>query len=77
MKFSVTFKDPDTLSDAIADAVKADVARIEDIGDLERLDVTERRCVDVRRRVSRWFEHGEYVTIDLDTEAGTATVRPK
>lgn len=76
MKFTVTFKDPDTLDDSIRDAVCAEVAKM-------GLDEDEAGIVIGLRRerasaaCSRWFEYGEYVRIEVDTDAGTAIVVPK
>jgi hypothetical protein len=75
MKFRVTFKDPDTLHDAIRDAVVSEVAKLE-LDDDEREAVIDKRCEKVGDAVSKWFKWSEYVTIECDTDAGTATVIP-
>lgn len=74
MKFKVQMKDPDTLHDAIADAIHKDTASIAD-GD-ERTAVKEVRGDKVRALCSRWFEYGEYLTVEIDTEAQTCVVVP-
>jgi hypothetical protein len=76
MKFRVTFKDPDGPYDCIKDAVKESVAAL-GLTDRNEIDaVTESREGQVREKVSRWLKYGEYVTIEVDTEAMTATVVP-
>lgn len=58
MKFKVTMKDPDTLHDAIREAVQREVAAMPDLDDDEREVLEEKRiekvgdirCEDVRRR---------------------------
>lgn len=77
MKFRVTMKDPDTLYDAIGEAVKAEVAKIEGLSPEDREDVLENRCASTRELCSQWFEYGEYLTVEIDTDAGTATVCQK
>ncbi len=74
MKFTVTMKDPDTLGDAVLDAVKEDVAKLglSDAIEIEALE--EARTGKVRELCSRWFRFGEYLTVEIDTDAGTATV---
>jgi hypothetical protein len=51
MKFRVTMKDPDTLNDAIEEAVE-------------------------KQMCGRWFGYGEYLTVEIDTDAKTCTVIP-
>lgn len=76
MRFKVTMKDPDTLHDAVADAVRKEVAT------LPGLDAEERRAVEEQRReatmkaAGQWFRFSEYLTVEIDTEARTATVCP-
>ena len=74
MKFTVTMKDPDTLHDAIKDAVKEDLAKIEGIDDDDREALAERREAAVREIASTWFSYGEYLSVEIDTDAKTCTV---
>lgn len=76
MKFTVTMKDPDTLSDAIDEAVRADIAKIEGLNADDREALFETRREGVGKITSKWFRYGEYLTVEIDTEAQTATVRP-
>lgn len=71
MKIRVTMKDPDTLYDAIADAVQADTADIAD--EDERTAVKEVRGDKARKVARKWFQYGEYLTVEIDTEAETCT----
>lgn len=73
MKFTVTMKDPDTLHDAITEAVKRSLA---DLGlDEDELEpLIEKRHEKVSDACSKWFEYGEYLRVEVDTEAGTCTV---
>ncbi len=59
MKFHVTFKDPDALDYAIQDATA------------ENPDVDDEK---LRKVASSFFDYGEYVTIEIDTDKKTATV---
>ena len=76
MRFTVTMKDPDTLYDAITDAVRASVAEIAGLDADEREVVEEERLATVRSIAGKWFEYGEYLTVEIDTDAKTATVMP-
>lgn len=73
MKFKINLKDPDGVSDGVTDAVAASVAAM-DLPDDERESLEETRAEKVNEALREWFEYGEYVTIEIDTEAMTATV---
>lgn len=75
MKFRVQLKNPDTLSDAIADAVDAEVDAMGLPGD-EAEAVKERRITKVGDACDEWFRYGEYVLLEIDTDAKTCTVLP-
>ena len=73
MKFKVTMKDPDTLHDAIRDAVQEGIAELpKDEAEV----LSEVREEKVRKLCSKWFEYGEYLTVEIDTDAGTCVVVP-
>ncbi len=74
MKFRVTMKDPDTLQDAISSAVETDVLMADGLDSDERESVAEKRREKVAKLCSEWFKFGEYLTVEVDTEARTATV---
>jgi hypothetical protein len=76
MKISVTLKDPDTFYEAVRDAVTEDVRALKLPAD-ESKAMAEIRRTKAFQAIERWVDYGEYVTIDFDTEAGTATVREK
>ena len=58
MKVVITFKDPDALDSSLADQLPNSPTTFE----------------RVRKQCAKWFEYGEYVNIEIDTEKGTATV---
>ena len=76
MKFKVTMKDPDTLGDAIDEAVRADIAKIEGLSDEDREALFEGRCEKITEITAKWFQYGEYLSVEIDTDARTATVCP-
>jgi hypothetical protein len=76
MKFKVTMKDPDTLHDAITDAVKEELEKIGGLDDDDRDALTDKRHEAVAKITSKWFRYSEYVTIEIDTDAQTAVVCP-
>lgn len=75
MKFTVTMKDPDSLADAIREAVEQGVETM-NLPEDEREALVDLRCDKAGKVCGRWFEYGEYLLVEIDTEAGTATVMP-
>lgn len=55
MKFTVTFKSPDAVDDALAD-----------------IPANQRKKAE--KICEEFFKYGEYVYVEIDTDAGTATV---
>lgn len=77
MKIRVTMKDPDCLHDAVREAVEDDCAKITGLFERERENLIADRTAEVSHACSRWFQYGEYLTVEIDTDAGTATVVPR
>lgn len=75
MKITVTLKDPDGFSESVDDAVKEELAAIEGLGEEDRDELFESRQERCWSTLKKWVEYQEYVTIEFDTEAGTATVK--
>ncbi len=76
MKFRVTMKDPDVLTDAIAEAVDSQV-HIEGVDEEEMMDIRRSRVEKIYEMCSRrWFEYGEYLVVEIDTDAKTCVVVP-
>jgi hypothetical protein len=73
MKFTVTMKDPDGFSFSVEDAVKDSIRDLK-LSERELAAVEEERTEELNEKLRRWFEYGEYVRIEVDTEAMTATV---
>ncbi len=74
MKFTVSMKDPDTLSDAIREAVTEEVDAMETLSEDEREIVVDARCDKVATVCGKWFEYGEYLNVEIDTHAETCMV---
>ena len=75
MKFRVTMKTPDALNIAIDEAVDSIVEDLpedlpEDEQEDKRIDLTD----EAKEFASKYFKYGEYIAIEFDTEAKTATV---
>lgn len=79
MKFRVTMKDPDGVQDSLDDAAltrATELASPEMDAD-ERKSLVESSRTKVGEAISKWFEYGEYLTVEIDTEAKTCVVVPK
>lgn len=74
MKFNVTMKDPDGVSESVKVAVEKSVKAIEGLSESEREKIIESRTEEVNEALSKWFSGGEYLTVEIDTEAETAVV---
>ena len=73
MKFKVQMKDPDTLTDAINDAVEEEVAKL-GLDDEEAEAIAEKRQAKIGNMCGKWFTYGEYLTVEIDTDAMTCVV---
>ena len=74
MIFRVTMKDPDTLHDAVRDAVRKDVTKLKGILPAEVEKLQEMRSSEVLELCSRWFRYSEYLTVEIDTVKRSITV---
>lgn len=77
MKVNITFKDPDSLSDQLEDdkfmlvkKLRSELGLSQEGAEAE----AEARMMPLRELARRFFQYGEYVTIELDSEAKTAVV---
>lgn len=74
MKFVVMMKDPDGVYDSIMQAATESLESIPDLSPNEREALLETRIDTIKKTTSKFFEYGEYVRIEIDTDAGTAVV---
>lgn len=74
MKFTITMKDPDGVYESIQDAIAELI--IDGVSEDELDAVREKRGEKIHKLCSRWFEYGEYLRVEVDTEAQTCTVLP-
>lgn len=77
MKLKITFKDPDGVSESIRQAVTQEVEQIEGISEDEREELTDSRTNETTESLAPWIEYGEYLCVEFDTMARTATVIKK
>jgi len=73
MKIRITLKDPDAVYEAIQDHVRGSL-KATGLTEREIDKVADSREADLGRSLSKWVKHGEYVTVEFDTEISTATV---
>ena len=72
MKFTVIFKDPDALCEAIDDTVNE--LKVAGLSDDELEAVKEKRREEIREMCGKWFEYGEYLSVEIDTDKKSCTV---
>jgi hypothetical protein len=76
MKIRVTLKDPDSMPDAVIDAFML-VEKPDGVDDEEWHGLREERAKKAQEAISdQWMPYGEYLVVEFDTEANTATVLP-
>lgn len=75
MKFIVSMKDPDTLQDAIREAVQDELSESNLPKDEQEL-LKDARYSKVAEVCRAWFEYGEYLRVEVDTETKTCVVVP-
>jgi ABC-type amino acid transport substrate-binding protein len=82
MKFRVTMKSPDCLEDSISGAIN-DSSLDWDLISKEHTEFDELRESEIHTKIEetkelckKWFKYGEYITVEIDTEAKTCVVVP-
>ncbi len=73
MKIVVSFKTPDALEYAIKEHLEAEQVADDD-GMPDPENGHDDMFDELKEKLSEWVEYGECVSIEFDTEAGTATV---
>ena len=76
MKFCITFKSPDCVSDCLEFEANEHANSIDGITGREREMICENRLIELREAIKPWIDWEEYITVEIDTEAGTCTVLP-
>jgi hypothetical protein len=78
MKIRVTLKDPDTMPDAVCDAVHANVkTSVLGVSEHERKSIASDRICEIQSEITqRWMRYSEYLTVEFDTDTWEATVLP-
>jgi hypothetical protein len=80
VKFRITMKDPDGAYESIQDAAteRADqIAKNTPLVHGEREALFDSSVNYLREAASKWMEYGEYLTVEIDTEAMTCVVVAK
>lgn len=73
MIFRVTMKDPDVLYDSINESLDEEL-KASGLSDDEQEAVRELRYEKLSEVASKWFEYGEYLTVEIDTDKETIKV---
>lgn len=76
MKIRVTLKDPDTMPDSVQEAFQR-LPYPDNLSEVEWEEIRGDRAAAVQYDITRrWMAYGEYLVVEFDTEANTATVLP-
>jgi len=68
-------KNPDALLDGIDDAIKEEIEELQLPPD-EAEALFEVRQERIKKIASKWFEYGEYLSVQIDTESESIAVLP-
>ena len=74
MKIKMQLKAPDGVYESIREAAEKQVSEMTGLRDSEKESIIENRHEEISEQLKEWIEYGEYITIEFDTETGTATV---
>lgn len=74
MKFIITVKNPDSIEDSILRAVEESMNEIETKNQFEYEDFKSAKVNEIWKACEKWVKYKEYISIEIDTTAGTATV---
>ena len=74
MIINITLKDPDGVYDAIEDAAEEQVENISNVTAAEKRQLIDSHHTQIDKELEPWIEYSEYVRIQIDTQAKTATV---
>lgn len=78
MKLYIYLKDPDGFYDSVKDEVEKHLREtLTGLDEDEFESVLEARVEKAWEKLSKWVEYKEYIGIDFDLDAMTATVRPR
>jgi len=72
VKYRITLKDPDGVHDSVEQEVHLGMPA--NLDDDEYGNIFESRMEEAWDKLRRWIQFQEYVTIEFDTDAGTAKV---
>jgi hypothetical protein len=74
MKFYVTMKTPDALSDAIKEAATQEVLSQSGSEEEDNYNI-ESLSEEIQELCTKWFKYDEYLTVEIDTVEKTCVVR--
>lgn len=76
MKFTVTMKNPDALYESVRDAIGPEKEALVEGGmaEDEADAIVELREAKATKLANLWLRYGEYLDVEFDTDAGTATL---
>lgn len=72
MIFRTTFKSPDAVYESVKDIAEQEASGIEDAD--ENCDRQSEIRTELEDFANKWVKYGELITIEFDTEKGTANI---
>jgi hypothetical protein len=73
MKLRIVMKNPDVLGTSLTKALLIE-AEEKGIPEDEKADWVESEREELAEKMKKWFKHGEYIHLEIDTDTMVATV---
>ena len=73
MKIHIQLQDPDGVYDSVTNAIEETLDGT--LSEKEAELIVESRRTEVMEKLKKWLTHGEILSLVIDTEAETATVK--
>jgi hypothetical protein len=72
VKLRITLKSPDAIHDSIEQAIEAELP--DDLVKEERKLAADELRGEIEEAIQKWIAYREYLTVEIDIDAGTAVV---
>lgn len=77
MKIQFCMKNPDVISESIKDAVISSIEeKAAGLSDRQKELIYDDEEEEIKKKLSKFIEFGEYITVEIDTDTQTARVVP-
>jgi len=76
MILRITLKDPDGVYEAVREQTRAEIKEKKLVSPMEIREYTDRRDTEIYAICNIWFQYGESITVEINTDTKTIRVVP-